>query len=120
MDEVANLQHLSLVSKICIELENHYELGDKDLGKVYFYNSFITRRNCSMLYVMYFFRYLYYEIKCMKLDTKIVNVKCLCLISAEFIIHLAEENDTFDKFKNVLIDNGAEFEVSSNVFFDNY
>lgn len=27
---------------------------------------------------------------------------------------MAEKNDTFDKFKNVLIENGAEFEVSSN------
>lgn len=33
MDEVQKLEHLSLVSKICTELENHLSLNDKDLGK---------------------------------------------------------------------------------------
>jgi len=33
MDEVAKLESLSLVSKICTELENHYDLNDKDLGE---------------------------------------------------------------------------------------
>lgn len=32
--------------------------------------------------------------------------------SAEFIIHLSEKNNTFEKFKAVLIENGAEFSVS--------
>jgi hypothetical protein len=32
MDEVEKLEHLSLVSKICTELENHLGLNDKDLG----------------------------------------------------------------------------------------
>lgn len=32
MDEVEKLEHLSLVSKICTELENHLALNDKDLG----------------------------------------------------------------------------------------
>ncbi|XP_076300422.1 ATP-dependent RNA helicase DHX8-like [Lasioglossum baleicum] len=62
MDEVSKLEHLSLVSKICTELENHLGLNDKDL--------------------------------------------------AEFIIHLAEENSAFDKFKRVLLENGAEFSES--------
>ncbi|XP_076180765.1 ATP-dependent RNA helicase pea isoform X1 [Ptiloglossa arizonensis] len=62
MDEVAKLEHLSLVSKICTELENHLGLNDKDL--------------------------------------------------AEFIIHLAEKNNTLDKFKKVLVENGAEFSES--------
>ncbi|XP_076653348.1 ATP-dependent RNA helicase pea [Halictus rubicundus] len=62
MDEVSKLEHLSLVSKICTELENHLGLNDKDL--------------------------------------------------AEFIIHLAEKNSTFDKFKKVLLENGAEFSES--------
>ncbi|XP_031828952.1 ATP-dependent RNA helicase pea [Nomia melanderi] len=62
MDEVSKLEHLSLVSKICTELENHLGLNDKDL--------------------------------------------------AEFIIHLAEKNNTFDKFKKVLLENGAEFSES--------
>lgn len=62
MDEVQKLEHLSLVSKICTELENHLGLNDKDL--------------------------------------------------AEFIIDLAEKNDTFETFKAVLIENGAEFSDS--------
>lgn len=33
MDEVQKLEHLSLVSKVCTELENHLGLDDKDLGK---------------------------------------------------------------------------------------
>ena len=33
MDEVLKLEYLSLVSKICIELENHLGINDKDLGK---------------------------------------------------------------------------------------
>jgi len=33
------------------------------------------------------------------------------LFTAEFIIALAEKNDTFDSFKKVLLDNGAEFGV---------
>lgn len=52
------MEHLSLVSKICTELDNHYQLNDKDL--------------------------------------------------AEFIIDLAENNQTFDAFKKALIENGAD------------
>lgn len=62
MDEVEKLEHLSLVSKICTELENHLALNDKDL--------------------------------------------------AEFIIALAEKNSSFESFKKVLIENGAEFSDS--------
>ena len=62
MDEVEKLEHLSLVSKICTELENHLGLNDKDL--------------------------------------------------AEFIIALADKNDTFETFKKVLMENGAEFSDS--------
>lgn len=32
MDELEELEHLSLVSKICTELENHLSINDKDLG----------------------------------------------------------------------------------------
>jgi ATP-dependent RNA helicase DHX8/PRP22 len=32
MNAVENLEHLSLVSKICTELENHLGVNDKDLG----------------------------------------------------------------------------------------
>ncbi|KAL0266728.1 UNVERIFIED_CONTAM: hypothetical protein PYX00_009196 [Menopon gallinae] len=66
MNELEKLEHLSLVSKICTELENHLGLNDKDL--------------------------------------------------AEFIIALAEKNNTFDTFKAVLIKNGAEF---SDSFIEN-
>lgn len=59
MDELEKLQYLSLVSKICTELENHLGFNDKDM--------------------------------------------------AEFIIALAEENHTFDAFKDALSKNAAEF-----------
>lgn len=59
MDE---LERLSLVSKVCVELENHFNLGDKDV--------------------------------------------------AEFIIHLATENPTFEKFKKALDDEGLGDQVS--------
>ncbi|XP_032776341.2 ATP-dependent RNA helicase DHX8 [Daphnia magna] len=62
MDELEKLEHLSLVSKVCTELENHLGLNDKDL--------------------------------------------------AEFIIALAEKHKTFDDFKTVMIENGAEFSDS--------
>ncbi|CAD5222845.1 unnamed protein product [Bursaphelenchus okinawaensis] len=53
MDDLEKLEHLSLVSKIVTELENHFDINDKDV--------------------------------------------------AEFIISLAKENPTFDKFKKALI-----------------
>ena len=33
MDELQKLEHLSLVSKVCTELDNHLGLNDKDLGE---------------------------------------------------------------------------------------
>ena len=33
VDEIKKLEYLSLVSKVCTELENHLGLNDKDLGK---------------------------------------------------------------------------------------
>ena len=33
MEELKQLEHLSLVSKVCSELENHYEMNDKDLAE---------------------------------------------------------------------------------------
>ena len=42
MDELKKLEHLSLVSKICTELENHLGINDKDLGELlFFYASLI-------------------------------------------------------------------------------
>jgi ATP-dependent RNA helicase DHX8/PRP22 len=57
LSDLERLEKLSLVSKICTELENHLGLNDKDL--------------------------------------------------AEYIIHLAETNDTFDKFKEALSSAGG-------------
>ncbi|KAI0219876.1 ATP-dependent RNA helicase DHX8 [Lamellibrachia satsuma] len=33
MDELDKLEHLSLVSKVCTELDNHLGLNDKDLAE---------------------------------------------------------------------------------------
>ena len=33
MEELKKLEHLSLVSKICTELDNHFGLGDKTLAE---------------------------------------------------------------------------------------
>lgn len=35
IDELSQLEYLSLVSKVCTELDNHLGISDKDLG-VYF------------------------------------------------------------------------------------
>jgi len=42
MDEIAKLEYLSLVSKICTELDNHYGLNDKDLGKLCYHINSVT------------------------------------------------------------------------------
>lgn len=86
--DVARLEHLSLVSKICTELQNHYDLNDKDLGELsrvlaVYFPSFII-----------FFRFRHF--------------------TAEYIIHLSEKNDTFDSFKKVLLENGADFAVCTS------
>ena len=33
VDELKQLEYLSLVSKVCTELDNHLGISDKDLGK---------------------------------------------------------------------------------------
>ena len=35
MEEIQKLEHLSLVSKICTELDNHLGLKEKELGKFF-------------------------------------------------------------------------------------
>lgn len=35
MEDLVKLEQLSLVSKICTELENHLGINDKDLGEWY-------------------------------------------------------------------------------------
>ena len=67
LNDLEKLEKLSLVSKVCTELENHLGINDKDL--------------------------------------------------AEFIIHLAEKNDTFDKFKKVL--NEMSGDQYSDSFIEN-
>lgn len=42
-------------------------------------------------------------------DVKLIF--CFFIVSAEFIIHLAEENGTFESFKKVLMENDADFSV---------
>ncbi|XP_073345364.1 ATP-dependent RNA helicase DHX8-like [Pagrus major] len=59
LDEIKRLEYLSLVSKVCTELENHLGISEKDL--------------------------------------------------AEFIISLADKHPTFNEFKAVLCENGADF-----------
>lgn len=44
---------------------------------------------------------------------------CPLVVAAEFIIHLAENNKTFEDFKKVLIENGAEFSVCIRNYIDN-
>lgn len=39
MEEIKRLEYLSLVSKVCTELENHLEINDKDLGKYFYFFS---------------------------------------------------------------------------------
>lgn len=68
MEDLQSLEYLSLVSKICTELDNHLGLNDKDL--------------------------------------------------AEFIIHIAQASDSYDKFQAKLIENDAGFpdSFSSNLY----
>lgn len=81
MDELEQLEHLSLVSKICTELENHLSINDKDLGK-------------------------------QKSVKTIENVLKSLILTAEFIIHLAETNPKIEDFRKALVQNGAEFSDS--------
>lgn len=50
MDEVEKLEYLSLVSKICTELENHLGMNDKDLGKQ---NNVIHLFSITELYTLF-------------------------------------------------------------------
>lgn len=65
--EMEELERLSLVSRVCVELDNHFGLADKDV--------------------------------------------------AEFIIYLATENPTFDKFKKSIIKEGLSDQVCTYVSF---
>jgi len=52
MDELPKLEHLSLVSKICTELENHLGLNDKDLGK-----TSLVKPDLSLLLLLFLILY---------------------------------------------------------------
>lgn len=83
------MEHLSLVSKICTELDNHLGLNDKDLGKT-------CRKQKANTF----------ELQQHHDDGS--NISVLSIL-AEFIIDLSEKHTTFESFKTVLIENGAEF-----------
>ena len=93
--ELARLEHLSLVSKICTELDNHYSLNDK----------------VSILG--------YLALPCFSsslISPDQLQLQLLCAVSsftaqdlAEFIIDLAEKNSELTAFTKALADNGAEF-----------
>lgn len=57
MDELPKLEHLSLVSKICTELENHLGLNDKDLGK-----TSLVKPDLSLLLLLLLFLILWHLI----------------------------------------------------------
>ena len=53
MEELQQLEQLSLVSKICTELDNHLGINDKDLGEFFKslrYRSIGTRTKLAALY----------------------------------------------------------------------
>lgn len=52
MEELSKLEHLSLVSKICTELENHLGLNDKDLGKTIVFH--LKRSFSTVVYLFIF------------------------------------------------------------------
>lgn len=45
LDEIKRLEYLSLVSKVCTELENHLGISEKDLGNVTSHDS-----HCFLIY----------------------------------------------------------------------
>lgn len=92
-DDIKRLEYLSLVSKVCTELENHLGISEKDLGNV---TSPFQLKN---------------DVKtCLERHINCLQLSC----AAEFVICLAEKHQTFDEFKAVLVENGAEFTVSAD------
>lgn len=84
------MEHLSLVSKICTELDNHLGLNDKDLGKT------CSKQKANNFRLQ------------QQQQLQGSNIFLLSIV-AEFIIDLSEKHTTFESFKTVLIENGAEF-----------
>lgn len=41
-DEIKRLEYLSLVSKVCTELENHLEIREKDLGNATLHDNTVS------------------------------------------------------------------------------
>lgn len=42
VDELQQLEYLSLVSKVCTELDNHLGLNDKDLGGYFSFKALLS------------------------------------------------------------------------------
>ena len=91
-DALRELERLSLISKVCTEIENHLGSQDeiKDLGK-------------------FFLLLLSFPLSFNLFGT---DFQQKSFFTAEFVIHLAEQSKTFDKFKKELVKNGAEFSDS--------
>ena len=99
VDEIDRLEQLSLVSKVCTELENHLGLNDKDLGNDG--GGGHVELNCVTVFRPWCLRV------CCWCDGHCFSL----LLPAEFIIALAQKHTTVEKFRKVLAKNGAEFPV---------
>lgn len=44
VDELQQLEYLSLVSKVCTELDNHLGLNDKDLGEIFSFRALLSKQ----------------------------------------------------------------------------
>lgn len=47
VDELQQLEYLSLVSKVCTELDNHLGLNDKDLGEMFSFRALLSTQMFS-------------------------------------------------------------------------
>lgn len=94
-DDLRRLEYLSLVSKVCTELENHLGISDKDLG------------DGGVVVVV---------VSAVRVPVSWGGFKVWSMVSstAEFIICLAEQHTSFRDFKAALVRNGAEFTVSTS------
>lgn len=121
LDEIKRLEYLSLVSKVCTELENHLGICEKDLGNVTIHDSVVF----SPVQLSQLTCYCYLTGKMMLTNClnqhEGLNTSCpfilffLFIFTAEFIISLADKHPTFEEFKAVLCENGADFTVSSQL-----
>lgn len=52
LDEIKRLEYLSLVSKVCTELENHLGICEKDLGNVTIHDSIVSAKLANLLLLL--------------------------------------------------------------------